>query len=223
VHRSLEDMSQGRWLRVLTSSHWRETVSGQSELNFAVLARTTLAQMKYKLIDAEAHVADAPGLYAIYGDVETWTELGLDEPPDARPLYVGKAESSLRERDLKQHFRSGMTGRSTVRRTFAALLRGAYAFRGVPRNKAKPARFSHFALEPAQEAQLTKWMNERLELAVWTKPINCTDLHAVEVEVLGCLVPPGNIQDNQSSTWVKQVRDARRAMAKDAREWAPTS
>ena len=68
-------------------------------------------------------VPDRPGLYAIYGDAQTWSELGLGEPPDMHPLYVGKAEASLVTRDLRTHFSDGPTGQSTVRRSFAALLR----------------------------------------------------------------------------------------------------
>jgi len=68
-------------------------------------------------------VPAAPGLYAIYGNGDVWEELGLGDPPDGRPLYVGKAEDSLASRDLKTHLGNGRTGSSTVRRSFAALLR----------------------------------------------------------------------------------------------------
>jgi hypothetical protein len=64
-------------------------------------------------------VPGRPGLYAIYGGATTWNELGLGEPPDGRPLYIGKAEDSLVTRDLKTHFGDGRTGQSTVRRSFA--------------------------------------------------------------------------------------------------------
>jgi hypothetical protein len=135
-------------------------------------------------------------------------------------LYVGKAEVSLQARDLQQHFRSGSTGSSTIRRTFAALLRDELSFSGIPRNKAKPDKPSHFALADDHEAKLTAWMNDRLELAVWPQPIERGDLHAVEVGVIACFVPPLNIQDNASSPWREYVRKARARMADDARKWA---
>jgi hypothetical protein len=126
----------------------------------------------------------------------------------------------LRARDLKQHFKSGSTGQSTVRRTFAALLRDAFGFRAVPRNKEKPDMPSHFGLETSDDAKLTAWMNEQLELAIWPRPIECSNLRAIELGVLGRCVPPLNIQDNGGSQWRTMVRKARRTMADDARAWA---
>ena len=31
-----------------------------------------------------------PGLYALYGDASSWSDLGLEKPPHERPLYVGE-------------------------------------------------------------------------------------------------------------------------------------
>ena len=42
----------------------------------------------------------SPGLYAVYGEPLVWRVLRLGEPPDDRPLYVGKSESSFQSRDL---------------------------------------------------------------------------------------------------------------------------
>lgn len=168
---------------------------------------------RFALADAESQVTDAAGLYAIHGEAAIWYELGLDAPPDGRPLYVGKAEESLVRRDLQQHFRSGSTGRSTVRRTFAALLAGIKGWTAVPRNPTKPDKFSHFALCETDEAALTSWMNTSLQLAVWPKPDGCSSLHVVEERVLQCWVPPLNIQHNRRSPWRKQVRRARQEMA----------
>lgn len=184
-------------------------------------ACTALASIKHTIAEAEQHVPDGPGLYAIYGEGDVWRQLGLGDPPaDPRPLYVGKAEESLQDRDLKQHFGTGATGSSTVRRTFAAMLRDAHGFRGVPRDKAKPGKFSHYALDDEHEAELTAWMRENLTLAVWAKPPECADLHAIEKGVLAKLVPPLNIQDNATSQWRAIVRKARRMMADDANAWA---
>ncbi|HHW4605618.1 TPA: GIY-YIG nuclease family protein, partial [Campylobacter coli] len=48
-------------------------------------------------------------------------------------LYIGKAERRLAERDVAQHFGTGKTSRSTVRRTFAALLEHSVLLWPVPR------------------------------------------------------------------------------------------
>lgn len=93
---------------------------------------------------ASVVVPDAPGLYAIHGGAFVWKELGLGRKPDGRPLYVGKAESSLLARDLRQHFADGRTGSSTLRRSFAALLHDRLELHGIPRNPAKPAYFANY-------------------------------------------------------------------------------
>lgn len=183
-------------------------------------ACAVLAGVKQSIDEAEQHVSDVAGLYAIYGAQAIWQQLGLSDPPDARPLYVGKAEVSLRSRDLKHHFESGATGSSTVRRTFAAMLRDVRGFRGVPRDKANPRKWSHYALDHEHEIALTEWMRENLQLAIWAKPPECADLHAVEKGVLAKLVPALNIQHSFASPWRAVVRKARRVMADDAKAWA---
>ena len=45
---------------------------------------------------AQVVVPKHPGLfYAIYGHASTWNQLGLGDPSNERPLYVGKSESNL--------------------------------------------------------------------------------------------------------------------------------
>lgn len=90
---------------------------------------------KARLHDAEPRVPARPGLYAIYGGAETWSELGLGDPPDERPLYVGKAEDSLVTRHVSTHFGNDRTGSSTVRRSFAALLGKPLRLSALPRTR----------------------------------------------------------------------------------------
>lgn len=182
-------------------------------------AVASLAEHKYALTHAVDKVPDEPGLYALYGAAEVWTELGLGQAPAGTALYVGKAEESLKTRDLETHFRSGRTGQSTVRQSFAALLRDQLELRGIPRNQTKPEQFDKFALTEDGEERLTVWMNAHLQIAVWAKPLDCTDLGAVEVAVLKRWSPPLNLRDNRS-TWGARVSAARKVMASDARTWA---
>jgi hypothetical protein len=91
------------------SSRENSVGAAPRELPFEVsaladVALSALSQAPQVLELARTHVPNAPGLYAIYADPSAWVELGLGEPPDARPLYVGKAESSLMARDVKTHF-----------------------------------------------------------------------------------------------------------------------
>jgi len=171
------------------------------------------------LAGAEARVPNRPGLYAIHGDRQTWNELGLGDPPDARPLYIGKAEDSLVTRDLKTHFGDGRTGRSTVRRSFAALLHETLSLRGIPRNINKPGYFSSFGLSAADDAALTRWLGRRLLLATWQKPADCAfALEEIEGELLGELAPPLNLK-GAATPWTTQVKEARALMADEARDW----
>lgn len=178
-------------------------------------ARAALRQ-GYPLSDAASTVPNRPGLYAIHAGVATWDELGLGDPPDGRPLYVGKAEDSLVARDIKTHFGDGRTGQSTVRRSFAALLHDALGLRGIPRNPAKPHHFANYGLSAAHDAALTRWMREHLELAAWPKPSTCEfSLAEVEGALVLELEPPLNLQGVVTS-WTARVKAARVVMANEA-------
>jgi hypothetical protein len=106
---------------------------------------------------------NSAGIYAIYGQATVWQQLRLGAPPDDRPLYVGKAEASLRSRDLSTHFATGRTGQSSPRRSFAALLAaaGTLDLQPCPRRPHNPEarKWTHYALEPAGDQQLTAWMS----------------------------------------------------------------
>ena len=182
-------------------------------------AREALRDL-WSFSDAADRVPDQPGLYALHAGATTWCELGLGEPQDDRPLYIGKAEGSLVSRDLRTHFGDGRTGQSTLRRSFAALLHDTLGFRGIPRNTAKPDHFARYGLSPAHDAALTRWMGERLQLAVWPKPdAPAHGLGEVEVGLLAALQPPLNLQ-NVFTPWTAQVKAARAVMADEARAWA---
>jgi hypothetical protein len=162
-------------------------------------------------------VPAGPGLYAIYAGAGIWHEVGLGTPPDSRPLYVGKAEDSLVSRDLKTHFESGATGRSTLRRSLAALLGDRLDLIPMPRNPRRPGYFAMYGLEPDSDQRLTSWMREHLVLAVWT-PDAPVVLNALETRLLVALRPPLNLA-KVATEWSPGVSAARRRMAARAREW----
>lgn len=135
----------------------------------------------------------------MYGSKATWQQLGLGAPPDDRPLYVGKAEASLVSRDLDTHFRTGQAGRSSPRRSFAALLVGTLELTSIPRrpDSPEPGRWSHYALAPTGDARLTDWMRRCLRLAVWSHPAPPT-LAELETAVLKHFTPPLNLNKVRS-------------------------
>lgn len=181
-------------------------------------ALTALSGPRLSLRGTLPSVPHRPGLYAVHGDECAWTDLGL-APPSGGPLYVGKAEDSLSTRDLNTHFGNGRTGSSTVRRSFAALLREQLELTGIPRNPANPGHFSCYGLSPDDDQKLTEWMTARLGLAVWvtdgTRP-----LADVERDVLRLLNPPINIA-GVTHRWQSRLQAQRRVMADQARAWRP--
>jgi hypothetical protein len=159
------------------------------------------------------------GLYAMHASDTTWRELGLGEPPDARPLYAGKAERSLAGRDIGTHFSTGRTGSSTLRRGLAGLLARQLDLHGRPRNIASPGHFANFGLEPDGDARLTEWMHRHLRIAVWPATEGVS-LDPLETLVLQSLQPPLNLA-KVSTSWRPAVSAARARLAAEARAWRP--
>lgn len=195
----------------------RDAVPEKSALQAALAA---LRGPRWSLSDAANHIPSQPGLYAIHGDAAAWAVLGLGGPPDDRPLYVGKSESSLADRDLRTHFGDSHTGSSTVRRSFAALLHGALELRGIPRNPSRPERFANYGLAPTDDARLTAWMRTSLQIAVWPTTSGVA-LGAVEIAVLHRFQPPLNLKD-VVTPWALMLRTARAEMATEASRWTAT-
>jgi GIY-YIG catalytic domain-containing protein len=161
-----------------------------------------------------------PGLYAVYASADVWRMLRLDDPPDRRPVYVGKAERSLSSRDVGTHFgfarktQNSVTGSSTLRRSLSALLRTELGFRGRYRNPGRRDKASHFGLSREHDAALSEWMRGNLLATYWEMPTRAVSLGDVETAVLRRLTPPLNIQ-KVSHEWTKQVKQARSVMAAD--------
>lgn len=189
-------------------------------INDSVIAAAleSLSGVRHAHSEAVQHVPKEPGLYAFYGDERAWSALGLIPAFDSQPLYVGKAERSLNGRDVGTHFAAGKTGSSTVRRSLAALLAGELALVAVPRNLAKPDGSANFGLDPASEARLSGWMEQRLSLATWIKPEDTT-LDDIETVVVRQLRPPLNLDKVEESR--VRLREARKRMADIARAWQP--
>jgi hypothetical protein len=178
-----------------------------------------LAPPGIPIADAVGRVPATSGLYAIYGDIDAADDLHLTRAGAETLLYVGKAEDDLVARDVRTHFASGRTGSSTVRRSFAALLREPLSLRAMPRNPAKPGYFHCYGLEEGSDARLTEWMHVHLTLSVWPNPPG-TSLREIERSVLNRLDPPLNIA--AVATGRSDLQAARARMADEARAWTPS-
>ena len=181
-------------------------------------ALRSLNNPRLTVSETQQEVPHTPGLYAVHGGASVWRLLGLGDPPDDRPLYVGKAERSLADRDVRTHFSTGKTGSSTLRRSLGGLLAEELLLAGQPRNRSNPEGFANFGLDAAGDARLTDWMLEHLRLAVWPSPAAVV-LDEIETAVLVRLTPPLNL-DKVVTPWRALVRSGRRRLADQARAWS---
>jgi hypothetical protein len=179
-------------------------------------AMTELSTPGLPIEQAFTSVPNHPGLYAVHAELGICSLLGLEPRPIGVPLYVGKAEDSLVSRDLRTHFASGRTGSSTLRRSFAALLRQELKLEAIPRNPANPGHFSSFGLEPEGDQRLSSWMRDNLSLATWSRPEGVALRH-VEVALLRTWAPPLNLTD-VPAPW-RRLKSLRSEMAAEARAW----
>lgn len=187
-------------------------------------AAQALSGPRWPVTETPAHIPPTAGLYAIYGDHDAWSDLGYDYRSDT-PLYIGKSERNLIDRDLTTHFavdtsRPARTGSSTVRRSFAALLRDRLNLRPVPRNPAKPGHFDKFALTPEGDNRLTAWMHAHLSIAVWPAPTDLdTTLTTLEKAMLMTFDPLLNLSNAPNPS--PRLKAARKAAAAEAFNNAP--
>lgn len=166
--------------------------------------------------DALAVAPPDPGLYAVTATAEGRADLGFDESVSF--LYVGKAEDSLAARDLEQHFATRQTGRSTLRRSLAALLVDDLDLTAMPRNPRNPRHFDRYALEPPGDRRLTEWMRSQLLLAYWAAP-HGTVLRPIEIVVIQRFAPALNLTD-VVTPYSAHLKAQRKLMAAQARAWA---
>ena len=183
-----------------------------------------LSRDRIRIADAPTVVPQRPGLYAIYGSDSVWEVLGVTSTFEHGPLYVGKSENNLLVREVFTHFnasatRKPSTGSSTVRRSFAALLRAELHLRAQPRNPAKPADFASYGLAGNGDFLLTSWMADNLKLAVWEDPeMPELSLGEVETVLIRLWDPPINI--DKAPTPRRDLKTRRALLAKEARESA---
>jgi hypothetical protein len=190
------------------------------------IALHALSSIPPPLAEARKRVPRSAGLYAISAPGAVWNELGLGDPPDSRPLYVGKSESNLFTRDIEQAFGvEPTTGWSSPRRSFAALLHDTLKLRGVPRTPRNPGHFDRFGLaddgdKKLGDKKLGDWMTSQLLLAVWPRPDSCPfKLVDLERAIIKLLQPPLNLT-NVSHHWKEEIKRKRKVLADEARRAA---
>lgn len=220
-------------------SRCRSTFSNErTELTFTAIIGPTVAQLDAEILRLEgAFASTAPGqdpasLPALAGIYSFWAtgsdtlvDLGLlhvegEEPLVARPLYIGKAEDSLRDRVAGTHFKVGKTGRSTARRTFAALLGLQSCKRSTSAGSLTPKQMNrlciNYGLVSEDEKRLSDWMTTKLVIRAVASSYE--PLESVEYGLKLLRRPPLNIQKAPwPNPWRRQLEAARTVCRENAR------
>ena len=161
-------------------------------------------------IGSTDRIPPGPGLYVVYSDTEV---NGLTWNAGSGALYVGKADDGLQRRIGREH--GGDTGRSTLRRSLAALLKDDLQLvaRCRPtRGEPKPIDFTNFSLEPDGDHRLSDWMATHLTVAVVARAVGLGQEKALIAE----LEPPLNVR-GWENPWRQVLSAARAKCATEAR------
>jgi len=122
-------------------------------------------QQTKKSVDDHGTYPDQPRVYGFFLKPDAHlSEFGKS----GQLLYIGIAKDSLRKRDLHQHFRSGATGSSTLRRSIGAILREPLGMQPISRNFSDdPKRFDHYKFTPGGKEKLSVWIKQQLHVGYW--------------------------------------------------------
>lgn len=155
-----------------------------------------------------------PGIYAFSFFGKHFPLLGYSHTKNDI-LYIGKTESSAESRNLNTHFKTGMTGSSTIRRTLGALLLKELDLKPVPRNKVDldAGRTHTYKFDADSEEKLTEWMCSNLGLSFYTYDKSKAEISSLEFEIIRTIVPPLNLQSNPGNTFAKGIKEARKITA----------
>ena len=106
-----------------------------------------------------------PGIYGfVLADTSTLGQFGQG----GQLLYIGISKDSLHCRDFNQHFKSGQSGRSTLRRSLGAVLRDKLKLKAIPRGGTNDTkRFDNYKFTADGEEKLTEWMLQNLKIGYW--------------------------------------------------------
>jgi GIY-YIG catalytic domain len=169
----------------------------------------------HDLIQSRASISllDAPslnGVYAIY----------LRSPEALEPfiegrdglIYIGLS-TNLAEREFEQHFATGNTGFSTLRRSIGALLKTGLKLRAIPRSDGpSETNVRNYRFTPKGEDRLTDWMQGNLEVGVHAS------IHYDQLEdaLVGSLKPLLNLT-KWPNPQRKEIKRLRKVCADEAR------
>lgn len=181
-----------------------------------VLDRLMQKAAPYSEFQAES---DRPGIYAVFfvGGVFPWPE-AMDSVPPGDLIYIGKSESCCLTRTIDEHFSSGKTGSSTLRRTLGALLLDGYSLEPEPRSATGSGQdYRCYKFSPEGEDKLTEWMMDNLGLSLYEYDRVPSEIRRLEAELVHRSVPILNLQHNLKNPFRKAILSCRARCAQLAR------
>ena len=149
--------------------------------------------------------SDKPGIYGI-------TLLPTSKPlkcgelviASGTLLYIGMTKLSQSERDVKCHFASGRTRKSTLRRTLGAILLNELNL------KLRPSSITvNYKFDNEGEEKLTEWMKANLGLGYYEYDGEVSDIAELERGVIKLASPPLNIKHNEKSPCYSELLESR--------------
>ncbi len=129
--------------------------------------KASLFQTK-NITGLHVHYPTHPGIYSIFlTDGANLKEFGSN----GQLLYIGISARSLSDRDFKEHFATGKTGKSTLRRSIGAILYGELNLEARPRGGPTDSkRVDNYTFESKGDERLSEWMKANLEIGYWVSP-----------------------------------------------------
>jgi hypothetical protein len=140
-----------------------------------------------QFINGHQNYPTKPGIYAFY--LSDNSNL-LDFGKGGQLIYVGIAKDSLHDRDFNQHFKTGKTGSSTLRRSIGAILKTELNLTAIPRGAENDTkRFENYKFKDDQP--LTVWMIANLQIGYWvsTNILTYSELREIKKKVTLDLKP----------------------------------
>lgn len=118
------------------------------------------------------------GIYAFFlSEKSKLGEFGIG----GQIIYIGIAKHSLQDRDFNQHFKSGKTGSSTLRRSVGAIIKSKLNLTAIPRGGVNDSkRYENYKF--LQEQDLTDWMISNLEIGYWTPQMDLSYQELRDIE-----------------------------------------
>jgi hypothetical protein len=151
------------------------------------------------------------GIYAIGFDGDEFPLASATHIKNGDIIYVGKAETDLKTRDIKTHFKTDKSGSSTLRRSLGAILREKLKLTPIARSytEKSASRFTNYKFTSDREQKLTDWMKKNLSLSYWEWQGSVEDLRKMEPEIIKKLCPILNLQNNPCKKWISEIKGLR--------------